>query len=53
MTDATSPGFLIRCRNESEYPFCLDDDEVDKYWLLNADVLFRAIDKSYKEATQK
>ena len=49
---ATSPGFLIRCKSSKEYPFCLDDDTVDKYWLTNADVYLRAVDRLYQQTKQ-
>lgn len=52
LMDATSPGFLIRCKNHAEFPFCFDDEDIDKYWLLNANVLSRAIERAHKQATR-
>jgi hypothetical protein len=43
-----SPRFLVRCKNSHEYPFCLDDDTIDKFWLMDAEVYFRAVEKLYQ-----
>ena len=46
-------GFLVRCQNSKEFPFCLDDDTIDKYWLQNADTYFRAVqDKLWRQIKQ-
>ena len=46
---ATSQEFLIRCKTSREYPFCLDDQAIDEYWLTNADVYLRAVDRLWRQ----
>ena len=46
---ASSQEFLIRCKTSREYPFCLDDQAIDEYWLTNADVYLRAVDRDYQQ----
>lgn len=53
LMEATSPGFLVRCKDSTEFPFCFDDNDIDQYWLINADVLTRAVEKVHKQAIHK
>lgn len=45
-----TPQFVIRCRRQSEFQWCLDDADLDEYWLMEAAHLLRMTLKDVEDA---
>lgn len=52
LRNAKDKGFLIRCKNSHEFPFCLDDETLDEIWLMNAGVHLRSALKTLDQITR-
>jgi hypothetical protein len=47
---AKEPCFIIRCNQIREYPWCLEHDEVDEYWISESGAYTRLILKDLAQA---